>query len=464
MGVAGDAVSIQTAMSGVSIAQPDVTLLLDLQGVIRNVTLSEGIGAEDVQAWLGRPWPETVGDANGVNVRQLVEDARTSGVSAFRQIAQRFPSGRELPMEYTAVRLGGDAGLLAIGKQRPGRGGAAVAPDRGPAGDGAGLLEAAGDRDPLPRAVRCVERGRAAGRCCKFAHRRGQPAAMRALGLAPAGRDLFADVALPDHEPLRNMLLRVREHGRAPGVLVHLGAELKPWLFRASLIMAEAGPVFLLQLAPVGASNLASSRGVAIPVESLMDRVPDGFVVTDPEGSILHANQAFLDLARSAPKGWWLASGCGAGSAAGGRSAGAAGQDPPARRGPAVHDHDLGRARHGRRGGDLGRDGRSRPSRNSWPCCCTTRPSGCPLRCVATDLISYSDRQTGRHRCGAWSGPVWTVMERRFIEEALDQTRGNRTAAAELFGLSRQSLYAKLGRYGLDGNVARPSAPTTDPA
>ena len=116
MGVAGDAVSIQTAMSGVSIAQPDVTLLLDLQGVIRNVTLSEGIGAEDVQAWLGRPWPETVGDANGVNVRQLVEDARTSGVSAFRQIAQRFPSGRELPMEYTAVRLGGDAGLLAIGK------------------------------------------------------------------------------------------------------------------------------------------------------------------------------------------------------------------------------------------------------------------------------------------------------------------------------------------------------------
>src|SRR6478736_2596681 len=94
MGVAGDAVSIQTAMSGVSIAHPDVTLLLDLQGVIRNVTLSEGIGAEDVQAWLGRPWPETVGDANGVNVRQLVEDARTSGVSAFRQIAQRFPSGQ----------------------------------------------------------------------------------------------------------------------------------------------------------------------------------------------------------------------------------------------------------------------------------------------------------------------------------------------------------------------------------
>jgi DNA-binding NtrC family response regulator len=29
---------------------------------------------------------------------------------------------------------------------------------------------------------------------------------------------------------------------------------------------------------------------------------------------------------------------------------------------------------------------------------------------------------------------------------------GNRTSAAEILGLSRQSLYAKLNRYNLDGS------------
>jgi transcriptional regulator PpsR len=44
------------------------------------------------------------------------------------------------------------------------------------------------------------------------------------------------------------------------------------------------------------------------------------------------------------------------------------------------------------------------------------------------------------------------VVERHYIEAALQLTRGNRTLTAELLGLSRQSLYAKLDRYGLDGD------------
>ena len=46
------------------------------------------------------------------------------------------------------------------------------------------------------------------------------------------------------------------------------------------------------------------------------------------------------------------------------------------------------------------------------------------------------------------------VVERHDVAAALELTRGNRTAAAEVLGLSRQSLYAKLGRYGLDGSQA----------
>jgi len=36
------------------------------------------------------------------------------------------------------------------------------------------------------------------------------------------------------------------------------------------------------------------------------------------------------------------------------------------------------------------------------------------------------------------------------VKQALELAGENRTATAELLGLSRQSLYAKLNRYGLE--------------
>jgi transcriptional regulator PpsR len=41
------------------------------------------------------------------------------------------------------------------------------------------------------------------------------------------------------------------------------------------------------------------------------------------------------------------------------------------------------------------------------------------------------------------------LIERMCIEAALDLTHDNRASAAEMLGLSRQSLYVKLRRYGL---------------
>jgi transcriptional regulator PpsR len=41
------------------------------------------------------------------------------------------------------------------------------------------------------------------------------------------------------------------------------------------------------------------------------------------------------------------------------------------------------------------------------------------------------------------------VIERLCIEAALELTNDNRATAAEMLGLSRQSLYVKLRRYGL---------------
>jgi DNA-binding NtrC family response regulator len=56
-----------------------------------------------------------------------------------------------------------------------------------------------------------------------------------------------------------------------------------------------------------------------------------------------------------------------------------------------------------------------------------------------------------------------SAVERHYIDAALSLAGGNRTAAAELLGLSRQSLYVKLNRYAMDGgpHTTAPSAAET---
>lgn len=89
-----------------SIAQPDITIVLDQAGIIREARLSREVASGSVDEWIGRAWTETVADVGADKVRRMMEDAQRNGASAFRQINQRFPSGIEIPIEYTAVSLG----------------------------------------------------------------------------------------------------------------------------------------------------------------------------------------------------------------------------------------------------------------------------------------------------------------------------------------------------------------------
>ena len=64
------------------------------------------------------------------------------------------------------------------------------------------------------------------------------------------------------------------------------------------------------------------------------------------------------------------------------------------------------------------------------------------------DILS---KRVGRTSLRRLVDEATEVIERHYIEAALDLAAGNRTVAAELLGISRQSLYVKFGRYGLDG-------------
>ena len=278
-------------MAALPTVQPDITLLLDMDGVIREATLSPAMSGESVDGWLGRPWDEIAGEIGGDKVKRMVDDARVSGISAFRQINQRFPSGLEIPMEFTTVLLGGRAGMLAIGKNLQAVAelqSRLIAAQQTMERDYWKLREietryrlvfdASNEAVMIVSAanLRIIEANRTAIEALNSSRRRNEDL---------AGRELLQDVAAEDREAVREMLARIRERGKALSILVHLGPEAKPWMLRGSLITADPGHVFLLQFtAAAESSPRAEDEREHSTIEELIDHLPDGFVALDEIG------------------------------------------------------------------------------------------------------------------------------------------------------------------------------------
>jgi transcriptional regulator PpsR len=284
------------------------------------------------------------------------------------------------------------------------------------------------------------------------------PAALTALNLKaapePGTRDFVANVTPEDRDVFHSMALRAREHGKAPGILIHLGTERKPWLVRASLMSPEPNSVMMLQLSPgwTGQADIVGQDSISI--DDLIERLPDGFVVLDTSGVIRRANRAFLDLVEAGAKGsvvgerltrWLSRPGAdltvllanverhrfvrmftttlqGDLGTATEVEISAAGNDDTSLQYIGVLIRDVGRR--------IGMPGDDKNLRNALGAM-AERIGKTPLRSLVKDTVG--------------------VVERHYVKSALDLANDNRTVAAELLGLSRQSLYAKLNRYGLDG-------------
>jgi transcriptional regulator PpsR len=76
-----------------------------------------------------------------------------------------------------------------------------------------------------------------------------------------------------------------------------------------------------------------------------------------------------------------------------------------------------------------------------------------PANGAAPPALPALDNSPGKAPLKVLVRAAVAVVERHYVESALDLTEGNRTAAAELLGLSRQSLYSKLNRYGFDSGT-----------
>jgi transcriptional regulator PpsR len=444
-------------MSRLNAGEPDVTLILDLDGVIRDASLSSAIlgsiSGEAMRDWVGRPWADTVGAVGGDAVRRMVEDARAIGVSAFRQVTQRFPSGLELPIEYTTVRLGGKAGLIAIGKNLQA---IAELQSRLIAAQHAREQDYWKLREIETRSRLLFDASNEAVLLVKAENLRiveANPAAIRVLGLAP-GWEFLREIAPREQENFQAMLFRVRQQGRAPGMMVHLGPSRDPWVVRASLMAAGPGPAFLLQFGPAGSAQPGEPRPAALPLEDIIDRLPEGFVVVDHQGVIRRANRAFLDLVQ-----------LGAAGSVVGERLGRWLSHPGANLTVLlanVHRHGAVRTFSTTLQGDLGSEteveisavgnDEKKPLYFGVLIRDTSRSASAldEEGYLRTALTAITE-QIGKSPLLDLVRKTSAAVERHCIEAALRRSDGNRTAAAELLGLSRQSLYAKLNRYGFDG-------------
>jgi len=244
----------------------------------------------------------------------------------------------------------------------------------------------------------------------------------------------------------------VRDQGKAPGIVIHLGAESTPWTLRGSLMTHESMPVFLLQMTPIGklAGATASQHE---DLGGLLDRIPDAVAVVDESGAIKRANRAFTELVEIGST-------------------------------DAVIDENLGRwlsrpgadlsvlisniQRHGvvrllstTVQGELGTETEIEISASGYQQG-DDRRIILVLRNVARRLSSNPESDSLRAALASMNETVGKtplrklvkstveVVEQHYVRAALQLAEGNRTTAAEILGLSRQSLYAKLDRYNLD--------------
>lgn len=446
----------------VDIARPDVALLLDSDGTIRKVTLSQTLTAGDTNDWVGRPWAETVSDIGDDKIKRMIEEANIGGVSAFRQFTQRFPSGLELPMEYTTVKLGTDDSLLAVGKN---------------------LESVAELQSRLVSAQQAMEREYWKLRYLETRYRllldasndpvllvkasdlsilESNPSASRALGVPARGSDARDNNTLLELVPekerarLEAMLLRVRDQGKAPAVQIPFGQDRTPWFVQASLVTSEQGLVFLLQLTATSKQNTDLDESTEFM--QLVKRAPDAVAMLDNNGKILKTNRAFLELvqvgAEASVEGQQLSRWLGRPGADMRVLLGSVAQHGAVRLFSTTVQGELGVSSEVEISA-IGNEGEN-PNRIAL----VIRDVGSRL---PVPVPEQKDNNLGA-QLSALSSQVGTsplrdlvkdtvgVLESHYIQAALEMTGGNRTAAAEILGISRQSLYAKLNRYGVNAD------------
>ena len=452
-------------------AAADVALIVDDEGVIRDLAFgSEDLLREGYYDWLGKPWSETVTVESRAKVDGLLRDTRANAAPRWRHINHPSVGGPDLPMSYAAIAL------PAGGRGKP-VGRAVVF--------GRDLRANAALQQRLVSAQQAMERDYWRLRHMETRYRSLFQVAAEAVLIVdatsgkleeanPAAIALFgAEATRPGHlvgegfEPagkaaVLDLLARVRASGGAESVHARWPSVAGDLRIAASLFRQEKTTHLLVRASAaqgVGGGAEANVQGALL---QLIDIAPDAFVVTDLDGRILSANHAFVELAQLATEAQvrgqslerWL---------------GRTGVDLNVlisnlrQRGVVRLFATVMRGEYGATS-DVEISGVAVPL-GEQPC------MGFTIRDVSRRLGSEAAAGTremprsvgqmtelvGRVPLKDIVRDTTDLIEQLCIEAALELTHDNRASAAEMLGLSRQSLYVKLRRFNIGDLAATPS-------
>lgn len=280
----------------------DIALVIDQAGVITAVAQNERApmnpGAE---AWIGRPWSETVTGETRSKIESLLTDACTDGQGRRREVNHANGPDGELPVAYTAVRLGQHGPVLAVGRD---------------------LRSLAAIQQRFLDTQQALERSYWRARHDEVRYRllyqvatdavatvdtRSQclvavnaaAAGLLQVDMASAqGRALDAHFDARSRPAVAAMLARAVE-GPATAAPARLAGSHLSLMLTATRMPVGSGPLVLLRLRQFDPSHedpLALGSALARHV----DGTPEGLVVSDSQGLVREANLAFIQMAQVA--------------------------------------------------------------------------------------------------------------------------------------------------------------------
>lgn len=441
-------------------AATDVAVVVDTAGVIRDVAFNKDELSLDLDGhgrWLGSSFVETVTSETRIKVRELLRDAVARKASGWRQVNHPSPSGEDIPVLYSAIDIGRDDRFIVVGRD---------------------LRQLAVMQQRLISAQQSMERDYARLRHAETRYRLLFQVASEAVMLVdaqsqaivdanPAALALF-DASAPqllkstlpgrfeaaDAQAVQNLLGDVRATGRDGAIEVRVGNGRSPCRLSASLFRQEHASLFLVRLSAQGPIAEASTLKATSTLLRYFEHAPDGMAITQHDGRVLRANTAFLEMAQlnneEQARGelldrWLGRAGIDFGVAlANLRQSGSLRLFATVLRGAYGASAEVEVSAVSLAEGDdkpsLGFAIRNVEKRISGA---TTSHGELPRSMAQlTEMI-------GRVPLRELVRETTDVIEKLSIEAALELTGDNRASAADMLGLSRQSLYVKLRRFGL---------------
>ncbi len=437
-------------------AASDIALVLDAKGIIQSVsTGTDDWPAEDVQHWRGQAWAKVVTEESRGKVDEMMREAAAGRrTSRWRHVNHLNAAGRNIPILFSLIRVGDTGQLVAVGRDL-----------RVVASLQARLVEAQQRmeadylrlrriesqyrqlldviRDPILIVQQSTHTVAEANR-----------AASLYFGLdseALGSRTIDSFLNPKAAAAFRITVEQVVGSGRPAELTLKFGHDRKPAHLFISSLRQEDDTMVLLRLEPE--SRLAFTGEDASLLEAVR-HFTDGVVLTDAKGLIQSANPAFVEMIQMAHAGQIIGEPLN-------RWLGRSNTDLP------VLINSLAQ------GGTIRLFSTRLVGSGGLPV--PVEISGVAVATEQDPYLAFIIRDTGR-RLGAQEEPsavtrsssdlaalvgrmplkdivgeTVDLIERLCIEAALKITRNNRASAADMLGLSRQSLYVKLRRYGIEG-------------